>query len=119
MSKAELDREKAARERERADSSKGFSSSSQPTTVGSHFRVGRKIGEGSFGVIYEGTAFSCKLAAVSEINGESIGLNLLNSTSVAIKFVRPPSFLRLFSLTLEDLYLASGTSQIGGTAAKR
>lgn len=35
--------------------------------VGVHYRVGKKIGEGSFGVIFEGT-------------------NLLNSTTVAIKF---------------------------------
>ncbi|KAG2158299.1 CK1/CK1/CK1-G protein kinase [Suillus bovinus] len=35
--------------------------------VGAHYRVGKKIGEGSFGVIFEGT-------------------NLLNSTTVAIKF---------------------------------
>jgi casein kinase 1 len=37
--------------------------------IGVHFRVGMKIGEGSFGVIYEGT-------------------NLLNNQQVAIKFVR-------------------------------
>lgn len=55
MSRPE-DKERAARDRERQDASKGFSSSSQPTTVGSHYRVGRKIGEGSFGVIYEGIA---------------------------------------------------------------
>ena len=36
------------------DGSKGFGSNNQPTTVGSHFRVGKKIGEGSFGIIYEG-----------------------------------------------------------------
>ena len=28
---------------------------STPSVVGVHYRVGRKIGEGSFGVIYEGT----------------------------------------------------------------
>jgi casein kinase 1 len=38
--------------------------------VGVHYRVGKKIGEGSFGVIFE-------------------GLNLLNSQQVAIKFVLP------------------------------
>lgn len=27
---------------------------STPSVVGVHYRVGRKIGEGSFGVIYEG-----------------------------------------------------------------
>lgn len=40
--------------------------------VGVHYRVGKKIGEGSFGVIFEGT-------------------NLLNNQQVAIKFVRPLS----------------------------
>jgi serine/threonine protein kinase len=43
--------------------------SSSSNVVGVHYRVGKKIGEGSFGVIFEGT-------------------NLLNSQSVAIKFVR-------------------------------
>ncbi|EIW68878.1 hypothetical protein TREMEDRAFT_71721 [Tremella mesenterica DSM 1558] len=46
-------------------SSSGHSSSSN--IVGVHYRVGKKIGEGSFGVIFEGT-------------------NLLNSQTVAIKF---------------------------------
>ncbi|ORZ41266.1 kinase-like domain-containing protein [Catenaria anguillulae PL171] len=41
--------------------------SASPNIVGVHYKVGRKIGEGSFGVIYEGT-------------------NLLNNTQVAIKF---------------------------------
>jgi len=45
-------------------------SSSSSNVVGVHYRVGKKIGEGSFGVIFEGT-------------------NLLNNTQVAIKFVRP------------------------------
>ncbi|KAK4575168.1 Palmitoylated plasma membrane-bound casein kinase [Recurvomyces mirabilis] len=43
------------------------SSSSSSNVVGVHYRVGKKIGEGSFGVIFEGT-------------------NLLNNTQVAIKF---------------------------------
>ncbi|GAA5798118.1 kinase-like domain-containing protein [Helicostylum pulchrum] len=45
------------------------SSTSQSSTniVGVHYRVGKKLGEGSFGVLYE-------------------GLNLLNNQSVAIKF---------------------------------
>ncbi|KIJ69256.1 hypothetical protein HYDPIDRAFT_105860, partial [Hydnomerulius pinastri MD-312] len=42
-------------------------SSGTANLVGVHYRVGKKIGEGSFGVIFEGT-------------------NLLNSTTVAIKF---------------------------------
>jgi len=43
------------------------SMSSSSNVVGVHYRVGKKIGEGSFGVIFEGT-------------------NLLNNTQVAIKF---------------------------------
>ncbi|OBZ75449.1 Casein kinase I 1 [Grifola frondosa] len=43
------------------------STSSNGNLVGVHYRVGKKIGEGSFGVIFEGT-------------------NLLNSQTVAIKF---------------------------------
>jgi serine/threonine protein kinase len=47
--------------------------SSSSNVVGVHYRVGKKIGEGSFGVIFEGT-------------------NLLNNQQVAIKFVsRPPT----------------------------
>jgi len=50
--------------------------SSSSNVVGVHYRVGKKIGEGSFGVIFEGT-------------------NLLNNQQVAIKFVcaltSPPS----------------------------
>lgn len=45
--------------------------SSSSNVVGVHYRVGKKIGEGSFGVIFEGT-------------------NLLNNQQVAIKFVRGP-----------------------------
>ncbi|KAH9951235.1 kinase-like protein [Amylocystis lapponica] len=48
-------------------SSHPHSSTSTANIVGVHYRVGRKIGEGSFGVIFEGT-------------------NLLNSQTVAIKF---------------------------------
>ena len=46
--------------------------SSSSNVVGVHYRVGKKIGEGSFGVIFEGT-------------------NLLNSQQVAIKFVCYPT----------------------------
>ena len=45
--------------------------SSSSNVVGVHYRVGKKIGEGSFGVIFEGT-------------------NLLNNQQVAIKFVCIP-----------------------------
>lgn len=52
--------------------------SSSSNVVGVHYRVGKKIGEGSFGVLFEGT-------------------NLLNNQQVAIKFVRSLSspFARL------------------------
>ena len=51
-----------------------MSSSSSSNVVGVHYRVGKKIGEGSFGVLFEGT-------------------NLLNNQNIAIKFVRLPVVL--------------------------
>jgi casein kinase 1 len=48
-------------------SSHHSNASSASTIVGVHYQVGKKLGEGSFGIIYE-------------------GLNLLNNQSVAIKF---------------------------------
>jgi serine/threonine protein kinase len=53
--------------------------SSSSNVVGVHYRVGKKIGEGSFGVIFEGT-------------------NLLNNQQVAIKFVSFILFLACASL---------------------
>lgn len=50
------------------DFSAAAMASSSSNVVGVHYRVGKKIGEGSFGVIFEGT-------------------NLLNNQQVAIKFV--------------------------------
>lgn len=44
-----------------------MASSSSSNVVGVHYRVGKKIGEGSFGVLFEGT-------------------NLLNNQQIAIKF---------------------------------
>lgn len=63
--------------------------SSSSNVVGVHYRVGKKIGEGSFGVIFEGT-------------------NLLNNQQVAIKFVSsrvapfPPPVLTLYSGTSQE-----------------
>lgn len=51
--------------------------SSSSNVVGVHYRVGKKIGEGSFGVIFEGT-------------------NLLNNQHVAIKFVSSEAYLGYF-----------------------
>ncbi|KAI8394236.1 kinase-like domain-containing protein [Radiomyces spectabilis] len=50
-----------------ASAASNHPSSSSHNIVGIHYRVGKKIGEGSFGIIYEGT-------------------NLLNNQQVAIKF---------------------------------
>ena len=84
--------------------------SSTVNVVGVHFRVGRKIGEGSFGIIYEGTFFPsrssdkdreiewdcvcvCVCVCVPPlyppthvVKHNSIGTNLLNNQQVAIKF---------------------------------
>jgi casein kinase 1 len=49
-------------------SSHGSNAAHSSNVVGVHYRVGKKIGEGSFGVIFEGQ-------------------NLLNNQQVAIKFV--------------------------------
>jgi casein kinase 1 len=37
------------------------STSSTQNIVGVHYRVGKKIGEGSFGVIFEGTSLYVKI----------------------------------------------------------
>ena len=55
--------------------------SSSSNVVGVHYRVGKKIGEGSFGVIFEGT-------------------NLLNNQQVAIKFVGFATFRTARKLTM-------------------
>lgn len=62
--------------------------SSTANIVGAHYRVGKKIGEGSFGVIFEGE-LSLPFALCSQLTAQIfIGTNLLNSQTVAIKFVR-------------------------------
>ena len=63
--------------------------SSSSNVVGVHYRVGKKIGEGSFGVIFEGT-------------------NLLNNQQVAIKFVEPSIWT----------YMATSAHNILGTTEK-
>ncbi|CEQ39920.1 SPOSA6832_01495, partial [Sporobolomyces salmonicolor] len=65
------------------------SHSSGSNVIGVHFRVGRKIGEGSFGVIFEGppSARHACLAPGDEADPRvHTGTNLLNSQTVAIKF---------------------------------
>lgn len=65
--------------------------SNSSNVVGVHYRVGKKIGEGSFGVIFEGT-------------------NLLNNQQVAIKFVSIP-------LNTSDIFTALTTPK--GTPKER
>ena len=66
--------------------------------VGAHYRVGKKIGEGSFGVVFEGvlSLASC-IAWGNPFYAHSTvplplcahsGINILTNTPVAIKFVR-------------------------------
>ena len=71
------------------------SASATANIVGVHYRVGKKIGEGSFGVIFEGNVpASCSsIHLPSNPPRTSVGTNLLNSQTVAIKFVRTPSVL--------------------------
>lgn len=68
--------------------------SSSSNVVGVHYRVGKKIGEGSFGVIFEGT-------------------NLLNNQQVAIKFVghRLPAAVFQILSTLTRFLRSPGTSK--------
>ena len=59
----------APQKKKKREASISNMASASSNVVGVHYRVGKKIGEGSFGVIFEGT-------------------NLLNNQQVAIKFVR-------------------------------
>src|ERR1700761_7487106 len=67
----------------------GSSSNSGSAVIGQHFRVGKKIGEGSFGVVFE-------------------GVNLLNGGPVAIKFVSSH-----FYDVREETHIADGCSLAG------
>ena len=92
--------------------SHSHSSGSSNNIVGVHYRVGKKIGEGSFGVIFEGPSLSRALAY--SYRGRYsldwiVGVNLLNSQTVAIKFVSTPfPALLLVMVVLEGLVGALG-----------
>ena len=73
------------------------SSSSTQNIVGVHYRVGKKIGEGSFGVIFEGPSPSLTSTESYLTWLLILGVNLLNSQSVAIKFVSDVPWLLLRS----------------------
>lgn len=65
--------------------------SSTANLVGVHYRVGKRIGEGSFGVIFEGKLslnVQVKRPVQQPLVVTLLGTNLLNSQTVAIKFVR-------------------------------
>jgi casein kinase 1 len=49
---------------------KSQSSSSSSNVVGVHYRVGKRIGEGSFGIIYEGTVAMPAPSPPTPRNGE-------------------------------------------------
>ena len=74
--------------------------SSSSNVVGVHYRVGKKIGEGSFGVIFEGT-------------------NLLNNQQVAIKFVRGPKGFPCDSFLLRPRLTQAGTPEERCSSATR
>jgi casein kinase 1 len=71
------------------------SPSSTQNIVGIHYRVGKKIGEGSFGVIFEGPSPHPQLPESYLTWHFILGINLLNSQSVAIKFVSDVPLLLL------------------------
>ena len=91
---------------------------SQPATttgvVGNHFRVGKKIGEGSFGVVFEGAYRSSPLHHLTYRSPS--GSNLLTNHPVAIKFVCYSRPQRKYPLNSER---QSGTAQVGRTATTR
>ncbi|ORY41212.1 kinase-like protein [Rhizoclosmatium globosum] len=58
---------KTSTTKEKSDKTASKNSLSSNNMIGTHYKVGKKIGEGSFGVIYE-------------------GLNMLNNVPIAIKF---------------------------------
>lgn len=93
--------------------------SSQPATttgvVGNHFRVGKKIGEGSFGVVFEGILLSPPLLC-SPLSPCCSGVNLLTNQPIAIKFVSNPRF---DCNPCSDRGRRTGTSQVGRTSIAR
>jgi hypothetical protein len=98
-------------------SSSTHTSQSATTTgvVGNHFRVGKKIGEGSFGVVFEGN-FHLLIPFPSLLSPCPSGANLLTNQPVAIKFV---SDCRCDSTPCSGSRRCTGTSQVGRTPIAR
>ncbi|KAK2460992.1 hypothetical protein APHAL10511_007462 [Amanita phalloides] len=65
-----------------SSSSHPSQSLSSSNVIGGHYRVGKKIGEGSFGVVFEGL----RLSSLSFSSHSSPGTKLPSNTPVAIKF---------------------------------
>lgn len=78
--------------------------------VGDHYKVGKKIGEGSFGIIYEG-----KHAIESALNQLEhtiiLGKNVLNDQQVAIKFESRKSETPQLSDEYKTYKIMAGTSK--------
>lgn len=112
---------------------------SSSNVVGVHYKVGKKIGEGSFGVIFEGESrdwSGASLVALSVGRGGDLdtgklmksivwlaGTNLLNSQTVAIKFVRLPwtevrNILRVIDSSHFIIWITVGTSKVGCSSAQ-
>ncbi|KAJ3029361.1 UNVERIFIED_CONTAM: casein kinase I [Siphonaria sp. JEL0065] len=69
----------------KSDKSASKNSLSSNNMIGTHYKVGKKIGEGSFGVIYEGK-LRLFLDAQDFNSCGCVGLNMLNNVPIAIKF---------------------------------
>lgn len=67
---------------------KGEELEAKPSVVGLHYRLGRKIGEGSFGVIYEGMTISFSASNTgSTFVISALGIHMIDNRPIAIKFV--------------------------------
>ena len=88
----------------------------KPSIVGLNYRVLKKIGEGSFGVIYEGTVYFLVLFSIRQLLQHHViliwlllllhfvcvvvGVHILEKQPVAIKFV---SFITCFILGIPQV----------------
>lgn len=97
----------------------GSQSATSSGIVGAHFRVGKKIGEGSFGVVFEGeTYFEYTYDFFNELHAHYVGTNMLNTQPVAIKFVR--ELISAGATKFMRSSIPTGTQEVrSSTAARR